>query len=676
MNNGKNKYPRIQTRLFIGLFIIILFSSIVNILYYRDIKELNKVTNSIIEHPFTVSNSVRNIDFYINAIHRSLKDILLSENEIELNNSIDLVNKNEQQIYDNFEIVKEKFLGDLEFVNDAYTTFVNWKPIRDEVIDLVKNGNVDDAAKITKEKGNDHIRILFQKTSKMIDFANEKAASFNQNSINILLKAKKNFFLFLIGSSVLEIILFLWIFFGISNPINNMIKRIKNVSGDKMKGFPKNAGNQLAVLDYAISQFENREKILEEKVNARTYELEEARNLLESSIENAAIGITAVSLEGRLIKVNNAFCDYIGYDREELLKMHINDFTKEEDKEKAAEYIKKVIEGKTKGKSIEKAYIHKSGDIIYGSVSTSLVEDINNQPDSLFAQIKDITKQKQYENKIEEHKNELENKISIRTADLDNKALKLEKSQKALTFLLEDVNDIKKQLEISNSKYLEVNKELEAFSYSVSHDLKAPLRAVIGFSQILNEDFAPQLDPESKRYIGLIKDNAENMGALINDLLSFSRMGRTELHKSQIDIHAIAQRVKSELEPDIQDRKLTFKIKPIPLINADEKLMYHVILNLISNAVKFTGKAKNAIVEIGCTSQNNKNVFYVKDNGVGFDMKYVRKIFDVFQRLHSVEEFPGTGIGLSIVQRIIYKHEGKIWVESEKNKGTTFFFTI
>jgi len=676
MNNGKNKYPRIQTRLFIGLFIIILFSSIVNILYYRDIKELNKVTNSIIEHPFTVSNSVRNIDFYINAIHRSLKDILLSENEIELNNSIDLVNKNEQQIYDNFEIVKEKFLGDLEFVNDAYTTFVNWKPIRDEVIDLVKNGNVDDAAKITKEKGNDHIRILFQKTSKMIDFANEKAASFNQNSINILLKAKKNFFLFLIGSSVLEIILFLWIFFGISNPINNMIKRIKNVSGDKMKGFPKNAGNQLAVLDYAISQFENREKILEEKVNARTYELKEARNLLESSIENAAIGITAVSLEGRLIKVNNAFCDYIGYDREELLKMHINDFTKEEDKEKAAEYIKKVIEGKTKGKSIEKAYIHKSGDIIYGSVSTSLVEDINNQPDSLFAQIKDITKQKQYENKIEEHKNELENKISIRTADLDNKALKLEKSQKALTFLLEDVNDIKKQLEISNSKYLEVNKELEAFSYSVSHDLKAPLRAVIGFSQILNEDFAPQLDPESKRYIGLIKDNAENMGALINDLLSFSRMGRTELHKSQIDIHAIAQRVKSELEPDIQDRKLTFKIKPIPLINADEKLMYHVILNLISNAVKFTGKAKNAIVEIGCTSQNNKNVFYVKDNGVGFDMKYVRKIFDVFQRLHSVEEFPGTGIGLSIVQRIIHKHEGKIWVESEKNKGTTFFFTI
>ncbi len=152
MNNGKNKYPRIQTRLFIGLFIIILFSSIVNILYYRDIKELNKVTNSIIEHPFTVSNSVRNIDFYINAIHRSLKDILLSENEIELNNSIDLVNKNEQQIYDNFEIVKEKFLGDLEFVNDAYTTFVNWKPIRDEVIDLVKNGNVDDAAKNHKRK--------------------------------------------------------------------------------------------------------------------------------------------------------------------------------------------------------------------------------------------------------------------------------------------------------------------------------------------------------------------------------------------------------------------------------------------------------------------------------------------------------------------------------------------
>jgi PAS domain S-box-containing protein len=676
MNNGKYKYPRIQIRLFIGLLIIILSSSIINILYYRDIKKLNEVTNRIIEHPFTVSNSVLNIDIYINAIHRTMKDIVLSENEIELNNAINLVNKNEQLIYDNFEIVKEKFLGDLKFVNDAYTTFVSWKPIRDEVIDLVKNGNIDVAAKITKEKGNDHIIILLQKTYKMIDFANKKAANFNQNSMDILLKAKGNFLLFFIISSVLGIIMFVWIFYSITIPINNMIERIKDAPGDKIQGLSKNIGNHLVVLDFAISEFENREKNLEEKVNIQTSELREARNLLESSIENANIGMVTTNLEGKLLKVNNSFCDFIGYPREELLSMKFNDFTKEEDKAKGLEFVKKIIEGEIDEKSFEKAYVHKSGEILYGSVTTSLVMDSNNQPNHMFAQIRDITDQKQYEIELAHHKNELESLIKGRTRELDNKALKLEKSQQALTFLLEDVNDIKKQLEISNSKLLVVNKELESFSYSVSHDLKAPLRAVIGFSQILNEDFASQLNQESKRYIGLIKDNAENMGALINDLLSFSRMGRTELQKTKVNLHTITERVKIELQTDIHDRNITFCIEPMPLINADEKLMYHVMLNLISNAVKFTSKVENAIVELGCTSQNKQNEFYIKDNGIGFDMKYVDKIFDVFQRLHRVEDFPGTGIGLSIVQRIIHKHEGKIWVESKINKGTTFFFTI
>ena len=676
MNNGKYKYPRIQTRLFIGLLIIVLFSSIVNILYYRDIKELNKVTNNILKHPYTVSNSARDIDIYITAMYRSMKDIILSENETELNNSINLVRKNEQLIYDNFEILKERFLGDLEFVNDAYTVFVNSKPIRDEVIDFVKNGNIDEAAKTIKEKGNDHMILLFQKTHKMIDFANMKAESFNQNSINILLKAKRNFLLFLIGFSVIGIILFLWIFFSISNPINKMIERIKNVSGDKMKGFPNYASNQLAVLDYAISGFENREKNLKEKVDIRTNELIEARNLLENSINNASIGMVEVGLDGKFNNVNLSFCDTMGYSVKELDELTINDITVEEDRYNGKEFVKKALEGKKSKTKFEKRYIHKSGRIVYASVSSLLVHDNNGKPLYFFSQISDISKQKKYEHELATHKNELESLIKDRTSELDDKALKLEKSQHALTYLLEDVNDIRKQLEISNSKLLDANKELESFSYSVSHDLKAPLRAIIGYSQILKEDFASQLDPESKRYIGLIKGNAENMGELINDLLDFSRMGRAELHKSQVDLHTIAQRVKSELEADVQDRKISIKIMTMPMINADEKLLYHVMLNLISNAVKFTSNVKNALVEIGCTNENNENVFYVKDNGIGFDMKYAGKIFDVFQRLHNVEEFPGTGIGLSIVQRIIHKHEGKIWVESEINKGTTFFLRI
>lgn len=244
----------------------------------------------------------------------------------------------------------------------------------------------------------------------------------------------------------------------------------------------------------------------------------------------------------------------------------------------------------------------------------------------------------------------------------------------------QEIKELNVELEqrvIQRTAQLEsINKELEAFSYSVSHDLKAPLRAIIGFSQILKEDYATQLEQEAKEYIGLIIDNAENMGKLINDLLNFSRMGRKALQKKQVDIKAIAERVKNELQAGMQDRKLTIKIQPMPLINADETLIYQVMLNLVSNAVKFTAIDTNSLVEIGCFQQNNENVFYVKDNGIGFDMKYAEEIFAVFQRLHSAEEFQGTGIGLAIVQRIIQKHGGKIWAESKKNKGSTFFFKI
>lgn len=293
----------------------------------------------------------------------------------------------------------------------------------------------------------------------------------------------------------------------------------------------------------------------------------------------------------------------------------------------------------------------------------------NSEIEEILISFVEITEQKIASEEIQKLNNELEQRVNERTDELSN-------SQAALLNIVEDLNEKSELLELSSNDLETKNKELESFTYSVSHDLKAPLRAVIGFSQILKEDFAPQLNSESKRYIDLIIDNAENMGTLIKDLLNFSRMARTELQKTQVDLSILGHRVKSELIIDIKDRNLTINIMDMPLVNADEKLIYHVMLNLISNAVKFTAKAENAIVEIGCSNINNENVFYVKDNGIGFNMKYAGKIFDVFQRLHSVEEFPGTGIGLSIVQRIIHKHGGRVWVESEINIGTTFFFTV
>ncbi len=220
------------------------------------------------------------------------------------------------------------------------------------------------------------------------------------------------------------------------------------------------------------------------------------------------------------------------------------------------------------------------------------------------------------------------------------------------------------------------NKELEAFSYSVSHDLRAPLRAIDGFSSAVLEDYSPRLDSEGQRYLNIISDNAKKMGELIDDLLAFSRLGRKEMTKSDIDMSKLAKTVFEELKSTTPDRKLRLKVKDIPPASGDKAMINQVFSNLLSNAIKFTGLKDTAIIEVGSNGEGDQNVYYVKDNGAGFDMKYVDKLFGVFQRLHSAEEFEGTGVGLALVKRIINRHSGKVWAEGEVNKGATFYFTI
>jgi light-regulated signal transduction histidine kinase (bacteriophytochrome) len=221
----------------------------------------------------------------------------------------------------------------------------------------------------------------------------------------------------------------------------------------------------------------------------------------------------------------------------------------------------------------------------------------------------------------------------------------------------------------------EVNRELEAFSYSVSHDLKAPLRAISGFSQALQEDY-PQHHEEANRYIEIIRKNAENMATLINNLLSLSRLGRKALRIQPVNITSVAEQVVRQLTV-LEKNKVSVTLDhDLPVVRADESMMIHVMQNLLSNAIKFSSTQKIPKIEVGSLTKGNQKVIYVKDNGVGFDMKYVDKVFSVFQRLHTQEEYPGTGVGLAIVQRIINKHGGTIWVESEKNVGTTFYFTV
>jgi len=220
------------------------------------------------------------------------------------------------------------------------------------------------------------------------------------------------------------------------------------------------------------------------------------------------------------------------------------------------------------------------------------------------------------------------------------------------------------------------NRELEAFSYSVSHDLRAPLRAIAGYSRILEADYEAKLDNEAKRILGAIQKEAQRMGRLVDGLLNFSRLERQPMKSSAVDMAALAQEVFQELLAGNPERASQWDLKPLPATRGDPDLIRQVFAHLLSNAIKYTRHREVALIEIGGRSDSQQNVYYVKDNGVGFDPKYARKLFGVFQRLHHEHEFEGTGMGLALVQRIIHRHGGRIWAEAKPNEGATFYFTL
>ena len=219
-------------------------------------------------------------------------------------------------------------------------------------------------------------------------------------------------------------------------------------------------------------------------------------------------------------------------------------------------------------------------------------------------------------------------------------------------------------------------KELEGFSYSVSHDLRAPLRAVTGFSNAVLEDYADQLDAPGRRYLGLIRENAANMGQLIDDLLAFSRLGRQPMARTTIQLDQLARAVFDELQVINPGRVIEFTVEPLPPAFGDRAMIHQVLANLLSNAVKFTRHRDPACIHVGALVQDGETVYYVQDNGAGFDMQYAHKLFGVFQRLHTTSEFEGTGVGLALVQRIVGRHGGRIWAESQVGAGATFYVTL
>ncbi len=290
---------------------------------------------------------------------------------------------------------------------------------------------------------------------------------------------------------------------------------------------------------------------------------------------------------------------------------------------------------------LETVRVRKDGTLVDIAASISPIKDGNGKVTSISKIARSITERKQAEAKIHQLNLHLERRVIERTAQLEA-----------------------------------ANKELEAFSYSVSHDLRAPLRAMDGFSQAVEEDYGPQLPEEGRRYLRTIRTEAQRMGVLIDDLLTFSRLSRQPLNQQEINTRKLVDAVLEELNSQRQKRTVTIRVGDLPACRGDAALMKQVWINLLSNALKYTSQREAAVIEVGCSREADEHVYYVRDNGAGFNMQYAHKLFGVFQRLHRADEFEGTGVGLAIVQRVIQRHGGRVWAKSALNEGATFYFTL
>src|SRR5271166_917576 len=241
----------------------------------------------------------------------------------------------------------------------------------------------------------------------------------------------------------------------------------------------------------------------------------------------------------------------------------------------------------------------------------------------------------------------------------------------------EEVRQLNQELGKRTIELEAINKELEAFAYSISHDLRAPLRHMVGFTELLQKNASSVVDDKGRRYMTTILESAKRMGTLIDDLLAFSRIGRAEARESIVNLEELINEVRSEVAQEAEGRNITWKLGPLPNLYGDRSMLKLALVNLLSNAIKFTRPRPQPEVEVGCAEkQNGRIVIFIRDNGVGFDMKYANKLFGVFQRLHRPEEFEGTGIGLATVQRIIRRHGGEVWAEGTVGHGATFFFSV
>lgn len=410
-------------------------------------------------------------------------------------------------------------------------------------------------------------------------------------------------------------------------------------------------------------------------------EIKERGERINLLLNSTAEGIYGIDLDGRCTFCNASALELLGFDNENQVigkNMHALVHHSRQDGSERPESECKIFQAFNAGKGT-----HADNEVMWKSDGTAFQAEYFSYPIRQNGKIIgcvvtfwDITHRKEAEEELRNLKDSLEKQVKERTAELRDKVEKLNKSQRAMLYMVEDLNIITAELQEERRKLELSNKELEAFAYSVSHDLRAPLRAINGFSGFLMEDYGDKLDEEGKRLLSVIRQNADKMDALIADILSLSRISRVEMSFEQVDMYALAKSTFDEIATDEEKQVFEFNISELPPAVGDVNLLGQLWQNLIGNALKYSSKSDNKRIEIGYRENNDKAIYYIKDEGAGFNPKYKDKLFGVFQRLHKDSEFEGTGVGLAVVQRVVHRHNGEIWAEGEVNKGAAFYFSI
>ena len=369
-------------------------------------------------------------------------------------------------------------------------------------------------------------------------------------------------------------------------------------------------------------------------------EQETTASWLAAIIESSNDAIIGKDLNSIITSWNKGAERIFGYTAGEMVGTSIMRLIPAERQEEEGQILGRIKRGESV-QHFETLRQTKGGRLIDISVTVSPIRDAAGKIIGASKIARDITERRRAEEEIRRLNAELEQRVIQRTAELEA-----------------------------------ANRELEAFSYSVSHDLRAPLRAVNGFAGIVLEDFGAQLPEEGRHYLERIRKGGQQMGQLIDDLLSFSRLSRQSVNLQTVQSARLVQNILDELKPQRDGRQIEITVGNLPACHGDPALLKQAWVNLISNAIKYTRGREPAVIEIGCALENGEDVFFVRDNGAGFDMQYAKKLFGVFQRLHRADEFEGTGVGLAIVQRIIHRHGGRVWAQGEVNQGATFYFTL